>query len=425
MKNPIPGILLFLMFSPFIYSQELDAQLQLRPRFEYRNGFKTLLEREQEATAFVSQRSRLQLNFTNEAISLKFSLQNVRTWGDVTPTTTFDKNGMTAFEAYAQYSVNEKIYIRLGRQILSYDNQRILGGLDWAQQGQSHDALLMNFKPSAAGEIQLGFALNEDGEDLFSNPYLVNTYKNMQLARYNILGEHSSFSLLFLNTGYEYEAAPTSREISYSQTFGSYYSINRGSWFGDLAAYGQTGERAGKDLQAYYFGGNVNYRFTPYWAIGVGAEYLSGTSPSENNGVNRSFSPLFGTNHGFNGHMDYFYVGNHFNSVGLKDLYGKISFRIKDAEINLVPHVFYSAVAPEVEGVKEESYLGTEIDLFGSHKISKDLTASFGYSQMFAGSSMEILKGGESGRNQNWAWVMISFHPQLFSINKTPVIVAL
>ena len=62
----------------------------------------------------------------------------------------------------------------------------------------------------------------------------------------------------------------------------------------------------------------------------------------------------------------------------------------------------------------------TEIDLFGSHKLRKDLTASLGYSQMFADSSMEILKGDESGRNQNWAWVMISFHPQLFSINKSP-----
>ena len=130
MKSPIPGILLFLLFSPFFYGQEFDAQLQLRPRFEYRNGFKTLLEKEQEATALVSQRSRFQLNFSNEAISLRLSLQNVRTWGDVTPTTTFDKNGVTAFEAYAQYRVNDNLYIRLGRQILSYDNQRIFGGLD-------------------------------------------------------------------------------------------------------------------------------------------------------------------------------------------------------------------------------------------------------------------------------------------------------
>ena len=420
MKNPLPGILIFLLFSPFIYSQEFDAQLQLRPRFEYRNGFKTLLEREQEATAFVSQRSRLQLNFSNEAISLRFSLQNVRTWGDVTPVTTFDKNGVTAFEAYAQYKVNEHLFVRLGRQILSYDNQRILGGLDWAQQGQSHDALLINLKLSHNGEIQLGFALNEDGEDLFSNPYLVNTYKNMQLARYNIKREQSSFSFLFLNTGYEYEAAPTTRKIAYSQTFGSYYSFNPGNWFGDLSAYGQTGERAGIDLKAYYFGGNVNYRFTPNWTVGVGAEYLSGTRPSENTEVNRSFSPLFGTNHGFNGHMDYFYAGNHFNSVGLKDLYGKISFRIKDAEISVVPHVFYSAVAPEVAGAQEDSYLGTEIDLFGSHKIRKDLTASLGYSQMFASGSMETIKGGDADRTQNWAWVMISFHPQLFSINKSP-----
>lgn len=271
----------------------------------------------------------------------------------------------------------------------------------------------------------MGFALNEDGEDLFSNPYLVNTYKNLQLTHFNIRRDDSSFSLLFLNKGYEYETAPFAREISYSQTFGSYYSFNRRSWFGDFAVYGQTGEREGRDLKAYYFGGNVNFRFNPTWAMGVGTEYLSGTKPSENTEVNRSFSPLFGTNHGFNGHMDYFYVGNHFNSVGLKDLYGKISFRIKDAELSLVPHLFYSAVDPEVGGVKQDSYLGTEIDLFGSHKIRKDLTASLGYSQMFGSDSMEFLKGGEAGRNQNWGWVMISFHPQLFSVSKPFVNVGL
>lgn len=140
MKNPIPGLLIFLLFTPFTYSQEFDANLQLRPRLEYRNGYKTLLERDQEAITFVSQRSRLHLNYSNEIISLRFSLQNVRTWGDVPPITNLDKNGVAVFEASAQYKVNENLFIRLERQVFSYDNQRILGGLDWAQQGQSHDA---------------------------------------------------------------------------------------------------------------------------------------------------------------------------------------------------------------------------------------------------------------------------------------------
>ncbi|QED37371.1 hypothetical protein FK178_06400 [Antarcticibacterium arcticum] len=418
MKNSLIGFLFFFLFSSLLHSQEFEATLQLRPRLEYRNGFKTLLDSEQEAITFISQRSRVQLDFNNEALSLRFSLQNVRTWGDVSPVTTFDKNGVAVFEAYAQYLVNDKVFLRFGRQILSYDNQRILGALDWAQQGQSHDAMLINIDPAVNHKLQLVGALNEDGEDLFRNPYLVNTYKNLQLAHYNIKMGASAVSFLFLNTGYEFDLDAATRKTQYIQTFGSYYSFNSGSWFGDLAGYGQTGERTGKAVKAYYTGGNLNYRLNGTWAIGAGAEYFTGTKISEGEGSHRSFSPLFGTNHGFNGQMDYFYVGNHFNSVGLKDLYGKLSFRIKVAEIHLMPHVFYSAVPiPDPEG-NGNSYLGTEIDIFGSHKIRKDLTASLGYSQMFGSNTLELLKGGDASRIQNWAWVMISFHPQVFSISK-------
>jgi hypothetical protein len=35
---------------------------------------------------------------------------------------------------------------RIGRQTLSYDNQRIMGAITWIQQGQSHDAALSSYK---------------------------------------------------------------------------------------------------------------------------------------------------------------------------------------------------------------------------------------------------------------------------------------
>jgi len=34
---------------------------------------------------------------------------------------------------------------------------------------------------------------------------------------------------------------------------------------------------------------------------------------------------------------------------------------------------------------------------------------------MFATASMEVLKGGDKGELANWAWVMLSFSPTLFS----------
>jgi hypothetical protein len=46
------------------------------------------------------------------------------------------------------------------------------------------------------------------------------------------------------------------------------------------------------------------------WTLRGGFELLSGTDLQEPD-KNSAFTPWFGTNHRFNGHMDYFYVGNH------------------------------------------------------------------------------------------------------------------
>jgi hypothetical protein len=52
------------------YSQELDVNLQIRPRYEYRNGYKTLLPKGQKGTSQTSQRSRLNFNYKQEQLSV-------------------------------------------------------------------------------------------------------------------------------------------------------------------------------------------------------------------------------------------------------------------------------------------------------------------------------------------------------------------
>ena len=103
---------LIAMISISANSQEFDANLQFRPRYEYRNGFKTLISNGESPTSFVSQRSRLNFNFKQEKIKIKLTLQNIRTWGDVSTTSTADKNGVALFEAWAQYEFNSKFSLK-------------------------------------------------------------------------------------------------------------------------------------------------------------------------------------------------------------------------------------------------------------------------------------------------------------------------
>lgn len=414
--------LLFFIFSFCIasgFAQTFEAGLQLRPRFEFRNGYKTLLSEGQDAATFVSQRSRLNLLFEQEDLEVKLSLQNISVWGEVPTMRTADNNGISLFEAYGQYSFSPKAKVRLGRQVLSYDNQRILGEVNWAQQAQSHDAALLSFLPAATHQLDIGVAYNAPSETLFEIPYTVNSYKNLQFAWYYMDRGNVGFSFLLMNTGYEYEIPTGEREVDYLQTFGAFHNFSKGNFSGDLGIYGQTGERTDRQVSAWYAGLNLNYSLSEAWKIGAGGEYLSGTDMDEPSNELSSFTPLFGTNHGFNGHMDYFYVGNHQNSVGLLDIYGKLMYSKQKFSFSATPHFFSSAAnVVGADNEQKEDYLGTEIDLAAGYRISKNISVNAGYSQMFGTESLEVLKGGEKDKIQNWGWLMVNFSPSLFSYSK-------
>ncbi len=402
------------------FAQEFDANLQLRPRFEYRNGYKTLISNDESPASFVSQRSRLNMNFTQEKLKLKLTLQNVRTWGDVATTTIADKNGVAMFEGWAQYEINSNWSSRIGRQVISYDNQRIMGEIDWAQQGQSHDALQFSFHPKNR-QLDLGFALNANAENIIEpkTPYVTN-YKLMQYAWYHSQISKLNLSLLFLNTGYEYAKPNTELAVDYKQTFGTYLAFKENNWDTNLGLYGQTGKNQNKNVSAWYAGANLGYAVTKEFKTSVGYEFFSGKNQDDTSSDIKSFSPIFGTNHAFNGYMDYFYVGNHQNSVGLQDAYLNLNYTQNKWQFVLMPHYFSApATILDATNKKMDGYLGTEIDFTMSYTIQKNIKISGGYSQMFGTNSLERLKSLVNPAATNyWAWAMISFNPQLFSTKK-------
>lgn len=415
-------IILFLLLvgiSFDIQAQELDVNLQIRPRFEYRNGYKSLLKEGQEGTSQISQRSRLNFNYKQDELTVKLTFQNTRTWGDVSTTASADKNGVAVFEAWAQYDLTKKWSARMGRQVLSYDNQRIMGEMDWAQQGQSHDALMVSFHPENH-QLDMGLAYNSDNENLIQTPYTVANYKTMQYAWYHTTFDKIGASLLFLNTGYEFSRINNPELIiDYKQTFGTYLTYKTGKIDSNLSFYGQTGKSVDKQVSAYDAAINIGYNITDSFKAGLGYEFLSGKDTSDGSTVIKSFNPIFGTNHGFNGYMDYFYVGNHLNSVGLQDAFLKFNYNVKKWQFALIPHVFLAAadvVTPLNE--KLDSYLGTEVDFTAGFNFKKDITLTGGYSQMFGTKTLEFIKTGDASHTNNWAWLMISVNPRIFSWKK-------
>jgi len=110
--------------------------------------------------------------------------------------------------------------------------------------------------------------------------------------------------------------------------------------------------------------------------------------------------------------MDYFYAGNHLNSVGLNNVYAKISKKSGKVTIGADLHGFFSNAKIISANEEYENYLGTEIDAWAEYQIEESLILSGGYSMMFASDSMKILKKitAETG-TQYWGWVMLTFKP--------------
>ena len=408
----------FGMLSQTFFAQEFDLGLELRPRFEYRHGFKTLIPNDVDAATFVSQRSRLNFKYGSEKLKAYLSLQNVRVWGDVNTLSEKDVNGTAIHEAWASVNLNSKFLLKMGRQEIVYDDSRIFGNVDWGQAGRSHDAFIGTFKPNDKSRLDIGFALNEESETLFQDDYDVNNYKAFQYAWYHTNFNNFTLSLLALNTGFAYEAEEE-QDVDYNQTLGTHLTFGKNKLKADASVYFQTGKLANTSLSAFNLAGNVHYQVAPNFNAGLGAEYLSGTDMNSTSNTLKSFNPLFGTNHKFNGWMDYFYGGNHINSVGLLDIYLPLKYQKEKITIQLIPHLFSSAATVVNSlGNAMDNRLGTEIDFSFGYKIADNIDFQLGYSQMFATDTMEILKGGNKENTNNWAWAMFVFKPTLFNSNK-------
>ncbi|MCP4457199.1 MAG: alginate export family protein [Cytophagales bacterium] len=413
-------IKLFFILSLSLASTGAFAQLTLKgqfiPRSEYRHGYKDLSATSQQKAVFVSQRTRLMLGYTDAKYKFGLSVQDVRTWGSQSQLNVTD-GLISVHEAWGEVNFNETFSAKLGRQELVYDDHRIFGHVGWTMQARSHDLALFKVKKDKM-KLHLGFAYNQDAEQLTTNLYTVaSSYKAMQFAWLNTnFSENVNTSFLFLNNGVQLLAAESTdnkNHTKYSQTIGARTVVKGETLSLSGSVYLQTGEVGNKDLSAYdvmldlTYKGVDNFEFTP------GVELLSGTSQTEVSSTEtNSFNPLYGTNHKFNGFMDYFYVGNHGNSVGLNDIFFKIGYKMEKSKLSLDTH-FFSANESISDGGSGEmdANLGTEIDITYGLNYSKDISFHFGYSQMFGTESLVALRGGDESATSNWAYVMLKLKP--------------
>jgi Alginate export len=166
--------LVFILGRSISGEAQLSLTGQLRTRTELRNGYGTLETIGAKSAFLTSQRTRLNFNYRSARVIFQASVQDVRVWGaDASTISNADGSRLSLHEAWAELvlanakdssfkrSPFEYLGLRIGRQELVYDDQRLLGNLDWLQQARRHDAIV--FKLLQRGwQVDLGAAFSQN-----------------------------------------------------------------------------------------------------------------------------------------------------------------------------------------------------------------------------------------------------------------------
>ncbi|MEO5648704.1 MAG: alginate export family protein [Ginsengibacter sp.] len=435
MKRGFRILLLTLFFSMFILSatsvtaqnektEELKLSLQLRPRAEMRNGLFTPILNGQKAAVFVAQRSRIGLTYSkNQKLKLGLSTQVVNTWGN-DPQVQTTANNVSLYEAWAQLYFNPEWNIKLGRQVLSYDDERILGALDWNNAGRKHDAALLGFEKNKI-KANAGVAYNQNSEKVTSTFYdnsLSQPYKGMEFLwlRYDV--SHAlAFSFLGMNLDFQDRADSS---VTHLQTIGGNVFFQKDKVRVAASYYFQAGNKPFKNspdvkTNAWMSALKMDYIFNKQFNAVVGSDYLTGNNMNSASATVNYFNPLYSTGHKFYGSMDYFYVSSAHNNAGLWDSYLNFNFNPTEKITGQVAlHHFESAgEIIDYTGANANKSLGNEADLSFGYTIMSDVKLTGGYSQMFTDESMKYVKNITSSQTmkpvQNWVWISFNFNPQI------------
>lgn len=412
---------------------QINITAQIRPRFEYRNGNFQPLESGLKPSALVTQRTRLSINYQyKNLLTVQVSPQTVNVWGqDGLTQGASNSNGMAFFEAWAKLKLGSHTSIQAGRQVISLDDERFFGELDWAQGGRSHDAVSFQYN-NKKFDARLYAAYNQNLKELYSNNLSnvsgslytaknATPYKWMQTfwSKYQF-NEKNTISFLVSNLGFQNAAtALDSAKASFSQTLGLNYFHSDNSWKYHASFYYQTGKISQTvSTDAYLLSIGLDKKITKAWNLGIGGDLLSGNEISSTTTTHsRAFVPYFGTNHKFYGFMDYYYTGNGHKNTGLGDMFLKSGI-VANEKLNLgiAIHQFVSPITIKNGSKFLESNLGQELDLDFGFTINKFAKLSGGYSIYKTTPGILYLKGVEQSNDvQQWGWLALNINPKIFN----------
>lgn len=419
---------LTLLFSIILKAQEadnvfkLDAQLMTRGESRV-GGFKAdSLDRERFSN-FALGRYRIVADYQQSWLEVRLTPQYSGVWGQASA-------GLVLYEGWAKMQTEKGLFVKIGRQELTYDDGRIIGNDDWTMTAPTHDVLKLGYD-GENHKVHLLAAYNQNAENIDNGVIYysggLQPYKTMQTLWYHYDTPKKMFgiSLLGMNIGMQ-NADQEHPTTYYQQLVGTYMAFRPKHWSLEGAFYYQMGkEEHGMTIDAFMASAKLNVMPSEKYNLYAGYDYLSGDKyfnvPPEG-GVGlvfhdkaRGFNAIFGSHHEFYGAMDFFYLSNYVGGFtpGLQNLYfgGNIK-PVNGLSVNAAYH--YYAIATDLDYVNTKT-LGHSVELSSSYAFNKAVSVSAGYTFMKGGETMELLNKVSEKRQLHWAWLMMTISPRLFT----------
>jgi hypothetical protein len=364
---------------------------QIKPRAELRNGYRFLREDSTDPAFLVFGRTRLNFNYTQEnKLKLFISLQDARVWGMYDPRS--GAGTVQLFEAYAEPYLTPTISVRIGRQKVIIDNQRLFAENEWRVNAGAYDGVSLHYINPAKPKLETSLygAFNEIDPFRWFNTNFNPTTLNPSWNLFKYIGVHylkykyKNFTITSLNVLDGFQDQKIIGKHYNRYTNGGRLEYENGGFYITVAGYVQWNKNTkGQSLQAFYLQPEVKFTSTAWKNnVRIGAEVLSGDDNTKTNVTDHSFDPLYGVAHRFNGHMDLFTsFPADLNKAGLINPYLFFTQSIgKKITAAAHFHLFYvqNKLVDQKKNVMNQ-YVGFENDFVFQYKANNYTDLEFGF----------------------------------------------
>jgi hypothetical protein len=396
------------------------ARIESRDNADFRSSLK-------DEDTFVEQRARVSVRAAfADRIGFLLEYQDVRVWGSER-STAFTEPLTGLHQGFVELKPTPCLRLRVGRQELSYGEDRLIGSLDWGMAARAFDGALLHFARGPVTVDAFGMVVRERSisPDTVTGAFVLNEgaqfYGLYGRWRPSPKGGLDLYALGYVNDPSTLHSGPHGDRG---------FATLGGRGFLHLAGLSVTAEAAYQVGSALDPGSNQAYDLRA-WAVAlkalytlpvwgnpyVGFEYSRASGDGNpNDGEYNTFNQLFPTGHLHLGYMDYVAWQN------VQAFHGFAGFRPWGAHLWIDVHrfqmveprgIWYNAagqVFVQADPARTADAMGTEMDISLTVPLHKHFSIAGAYGVFFPGDAARPVSGLFFGRGtdtSHWGFLYL------------------